>query len=216
MIIDPPAEILIPEYAYPYLVAQRGAIDDMRDSPTVWCNRYIEMIEGEYKSIAPYLPKQCDAILDIGSGLGGIDILLSKHYGEGCQISLLDGINDPPNVTKHNETFSNATVAKRFLALNGISKLDFIDANNAYRAAPRFYDLIISFKSWCFHYEPARYLDFVQSCSIRGQTQLIIDVRRAEGKSDQGQWLNMLSDSFQHKAQIFAGFKFETHLFEAK
>jgi len=41
---------------------------------------YYSDLEKEYFSIKKILPKKCSKILDIGSGIAGIDIFLSRHY----------------------------------------------------------------------------------------------------------------------------------------
>src|SRR5262245_3259185 len=40
--------------------------------------------------LQPYLPQRADAILDIGCGMAGIDLLLWRHYGDPV-LNLLDG-----------------------------------------------------------------------------------------------------------------------------
>jgi SAM-dependent methyltransferase len=202
--------IVVTESAYPYLVAQVGAISDMRDDWQLWCRAYVDTLTSLYESIAPFLPKTCDAILDVGSGLGGINILLNEHYGGKCHVSLLDGVNDPPEVTLHSKTFSNSNVARDFLKLNGVEDLAFIDANSAKMSAPRYYDLVVSFKSWCFHYEPSRYLDFVKECTVPGST-IIVDVRGGLKACQMGyDWQRELSAAFKRPMSIHFGGKFET------
>lgn len=194
----------ITQDAYPYLVAQRGALDDMKGDPSLWCERYSEMLDSEFACFEPYLPKACDSILDIGGGMGGIDVLLNDHYGGHCSVTLLDGVNDPPEMTHHRETFSNFVIACEFLKANGVNEIRSIDPGKPLRA-PHFFDLIVSLKSWCFHYEPDRYLDFVKGCVIKGQTQLIVDVRR-----DKPEWERTLERAFDKSHVIFQGAKFNT------
>lgn len=202
--------LVISDSAYPYLVAQRGAIDDMKDDPVLWCSRYAEMLESEFRCFEPYLPKTCDAILDIGGGMGGIDVLLNNHYGGNCSVTLLDGVRDPPDMNLHRETFSNFAVAREFLKTNGVSDVHSIDPNGARLVAPHFFDLIISLKSWCFHYGPGIYLEFVKGCAIRGQTHLIVDVRRSRPD-----WEQALERAFSLSRIIYHGPKFNTFWFRA-
>lgn len=210
--------------AYPYLVLQRGALDDMKGDPGTWCAKYIDVLYSEFRSIEPYLPVACESILDVGSGLGGIDALLNEHYGGDCQVTLLDGVDDPPDLSRHNVTFNSMQTAKEFLLLNGVSHFDFVDANDVNARVVRQYDLIVSFKSWCFHIEPERYLALVLSACTPQHTQLIVDVRggrRARLGSDvevdqHYRYMRALSDAFQHRSMIHYGIKFETHLFEAR
>lgn len=196
--------------AYPYLVAQRGAIDDMRGDPQIWASRYSETLQSEFRSIENYLPKACDSILDIGSGMGGIDALLNDHFGGDCRVCLLDGVEDEPTVIQHNATFNNMRIAQDYLRANGVRSFSFIDANGASPKAAARYDLIVSFKSWCFHYEPERYVDLVIS-ACHSQTVLIIDVRR-----DRTDWLKTLNDRLTSTHMIFAGIKFNCYRFIPK
>lgn len=219
--------IAVPQGAYPYLVAQRGALDDMRDNQSLWLAKYREVLESELTSIAPYLPASCKTILDVGGGMGGIDVLLNEHYGGDCEVTILDGINDLPQVTKHADTFSSKETARDFLMINGVRQVNFIDANAAELKAPHFYDLVVSFKAWCFHIPAERYAKFVSSCSIAGQTRIICDVRggrratRGSKPEDdstmtaRGDYIREMSKYFCHRGMIHYGLKFETHWWEA-
>lgn len=210
--------------AFPYLVLQRGALDDMKGDPQTWCGKYIDVLCQEFAHMEGLLPEKCSAILDVGSGLGGIDAMLNDHYGGECQVTLLDGVNDPPLVSSHSVTFNNMRVAKHFLALNGVKHFDFIDANDPNRKALRKYDLIVSFKSWCFHIEPQRHLDLVLSACEPGHTMLIVDIRggrRANLFDDAAakrryDTMRLLSTHFKHLGMVWYGEKFETHRYEAR
>jgi SAM-dependent methyltransferase len=209
--------IMIPADAYPYLQMQRGAISDLRaDDQALWLQRYADSIRGEFRCIEPYLPTACDAVLDVGSGLGGINILLQRHYGDRCEITLLDGAADAPMVESHAKTFNHMGVARNFLALNGVTKVHCLDANSSELRAPSFFDLVISFKSWCFHIEPERYLDFVWRHSIAGGgTRIIVDMRHRDREPERHyEWWRQMSAVFRHVNMIHYGPKFETHLWE--
>jgi hypothetical protein len=200
-----PEKFVIPGDAYPYLVAQRGALDDMRDEPELWAAKYLEVLQSEMRALEPYLPATCETILDIGGGMGGIDVLLNEHYGGDCLVTLLDGMRDEPVVAKHSETFSNFEIARGFLELNGVRKVTSLDAAQPNLVPHFYYDLVISLKSWCFHYPPERYLDLVLSCVIPKQTVLIIDVR-----ANNERYYDVLRERFGRMACIFAGPKFDT------
>ena len=201
----------VPASAYPYLQMQRGAISDMRDDQAVWLQHYADALFSEFDRLEPYLPKQCDSILDVGSGLGGIDILLNRYYGGDCHVTLLDGVDDKPFVERHAATFNSMAVAREFLGANGVARIDHIDANAAHRAAPRFFDLVVSFKSWCFHYEPAAYMWLVKGASISRRTKIILDIRR-----ERADWFTQLSTEFRYVDMIYTGTKFHCAVFEAR
>lgn len=196
--------LIITEAAYPYLVAQRGALDDMRADPRLWAARYAEVISAEFNRMAPHLPDRCDRILDVGSGLGGIDVLLSRHFIGEPAIILLDGVDDPPEVTLHRETFNSMAVAQEFLAANGIPSFAYIDANDAHRRISAPVDLIVSCKSWCFHYGPSQYIDLVKS-ACHSDTRIFIDLRY--GKRE---WRDELEKEFSFEKHIHGGLKFDT------
>jgi len=208
--------IVVPMAAYPYLQMQRGAISDFQMDESQWLQRYVDMIRGEFNCIEPYLPPTCDAILDVGSGLGGIDILLQRHYGEACQVTLLDGADDAPMVESHAKTFNHMGVARDFLAANHVGNVHCVDANAAVLHAPSYFDLVVSFKSWCFHVEPKRYVDFVRSNSIPGGgTKVIVDMRHRGREPDRHrEWWTQMSAAFRHVSWIYDGPKVETHLWE--
>jgi hypothetical protein len=197
--------LIVPESAYPYLVAQRGALDDMKGDSETWLRKYSDVLADEYRVIARYLPPSCRSILDVGSGMGGLNVYLNEHFGGCCDVTLLDGVDDPPNVELHRKTFNHMQIARLFLGANGVEQVDFIDANDAHRRATRTYDLIVSKQSWCFHYEPQRYLDLVLS-ACHPRTKLIVDVRRQKP-----QWLGELLEVFRHDAIIYDGVKTVTH-----
>jgi SAM-dependent methyltransferase len=214
--------IHVPGEAYPYLQMQRGAISDMRDDQAAWLQLYADALYSEFDCIEPYLPPACDAILDIGSGLGGIDVLLTRHFGNQCEVTLLDGLRDAPFVQSHDQTFNDMTVARHFLEVNGVNRVHCLDAGGVL-VAPSFFDLVVSFKAWCFHIEPLRYINFVRRYSIPGHTRIIVDMRggsawqRGNDPDDRPhEWMRAMSGAFRHVCMVHYGAKFETHLFEAQ
>lgn len=204
--------LTVPLEAYPFLQLQRGAISDFAASDaSIWLQHYADSLYGEFDSIEPYLPRQCSMILDVGSGLGGIDALINRHYGGDCLVTLLDGVADKAEVDLHRETFNDMQVAQRFLAANGVERFDFIDASAPHLAAARKVDLVVSFRSWCFHFEPSTYLDFVVGCCIPKHTRLFIDVR-----ANKPEWEGLLRRAFQFVDMVYTGTKFSTLLLEAR
>lgn len=156
---------------FEYLAIQRGEVSDERFDFLLWKAAYQRSLMRIYSSIRSTLPDRCSSVLDIGSGLGGIDVLLAKHYG-GLNVCLLDGIACEARVHRHAEPFSNREVALDFQAKNGNTSVTY-----CWPTPPdRTFDLIVSFAAWCFHIEPSQYIEAVKS-AMHGGTTLIVDAR---------------------------------------
>lgn len=200
--------LVITDEAIPYLTVQRGAIHDLRLDRAAWTEAYLASIEKDFASMRPWLPERCNALLDVGSGLGGIDARLNQHYGGDVAVTLLDGIADPPIVESHSQPFNDMGVAERFLRANGVR---VFDSYGPELGEPRLFDLIISIASWCFHFPPSTFLPFISACCHR-ETVLIIDVRR-----DKPEWLVELSEGMRARRPIAVNFarKFVRYAFLA-
>ena len=199
----------ISDPAFKYLKLQRGAIADFSYDRKLWERKYHESLHCDFSSIAPFLPPQCGAVLDIGSGLGGIDAMLSKAYGGVPEIYLLDGMDDQPILQKHNRTFSRFPHARDFLTANGVPASRIFAHNPKTLLEPVKVDLILSFQSYCFHYNPETYLEFVRACASPGAI-LIFDVR-----SDYRTWHRVLNAEFQRVGIALEGQKFQRVVFRA-
>lgn len=199
-----------PAEAFDYLAIQRGGINHLKGNRALFLTEYVSMLASEYASVFSYLPKTCESILDVGSGLGGIDILLADHYQMKPAVTLLDGVDDDPVVTLHRKTFNDMRVAGEFLMLNGIKRFDYVDPEKMNVSLHAPFDLVISLCSWCFHYEPGKYLAYVRKHCRPGAT-LLIDVRVAKGE-----WLAQMCREFDHIDEVHRSFKFATHCFKVK
>lgn len=166
----------VSDEAFAYLAVQRGKISDLRYDRAAWLLAYNLSIYADYESLLPYLPEKCARLFDVGSGLGGIDAVLARHYG-GTIVTMLDGNADAPVVLRHSETFNFMSAARRFMAANGVPEICSISPPVSCPPPPC--DLVISLQSWCFHFSPATYLEFVLASCAPGAT-VILDVRREE------------------------------------
>lgn len=176
-------DIKVSDEAFSYLVLQRGALSDLSNDRAAWEGAYRESISSDYKSMVPWLPETCGAILDVGSGLGGINIPLSRHYASAPQIWLLDGESDKPVVQGHSTPFNSMEVAFAFLETNDVDMSGYFPwrtvagQSGAFAKTPQSFDLIISLQAWCFHIPPMHYVPFVIKAGNPGAT-MILDVRR--------------------------------------
>ena len=151
-------------------------------------NDYYAEIKKVFINIKNHIPMNTKSILDIGSGLAGLEVflwfLLGKNYPK---IYLLDKTKKEEKIWyefKTNGAFYNSLdLAKQNLISNGVkpSKINLIEApDNGIIKEIRNIDLVISTISWGFHYPVELYLDSVISImSKRGV--LILDIRKNTG-----------------------------------
>lgn len=203
-----------PEH-FEFLRVQKGNLDQYANNFAGWNERYLIGLREQFESIQPWLPRECAAFLDVGSGLGGIDVLIARHYQAVDQaagvhrpahpfVTLLDGVDDRPEMHLHRETFSNSRVARNFQVKNGVNPLalGFLPPNFTAPIAEPF-DLIVSFGAWCFHTPPYLYLSRLAKGGIRRPssdhdgTVLIVEVR--QGKLG---WAAELSAYFEFVAML--------------
>lgn len=180
--------ITVSDEAFPYLRAQKGKLDAIAHDRDRWLAAYRADLQRSLDEMQPYLPKVCWGLLDIGSGLGGIDVLLYHYFATEPFVYLLDGVDDAPEMKLHRETFSNERVARAFLRSNGVrsDRIRYYGPAAQDITAP--YDVILSLGSWCFHYEPNQYLPrLMAGGGVQWETRLIVDLRR-----DKPEWREQL------------------------
>lgn len=149
-----------------------------------------------FEAIRAHLPAHGGRILDIGAGIGLLDLLIHRHARSAKpRLYLLDQSVDVQQLpeasiapTGFNEKYvftASMTEAAEFLQLNGVPAGDVqlceVNAWSIPQGAP--FDLIFSRKSWGFHYPLAEYLD--DACrSLSEQGGLITDVRANQGAEE--------------------------------
>lgn len=198
----------VTEEAYPYLAIQRGEINELREFKDRFVDAYNDTIARDLGTMKPALPPRCRSLIDIGSGMGGIDILLQRYYGEECEVYLVDGLSDPPyhTVRADEKTFSNEQATRGFWFANEAHLTQVLDAAKRAEFQPIRADLIVSLFSWCFHYPPELYLDWVLSCCHK-ETVVIADLRRSTNKT-RILWQQKLEQHFRPSTVLWVRPKF--------
>ncbi len=143
----------------------------------------------EYLEIRPHLPRRAVAILDIGCGVGGIDVLLHRHYGT-PRLYLADRTETDDKVyygfAERGAFYNSFEATRRLLVSNGVPEpaLRFREVGEECRLEiPESLDLVISLISWGFHYPVAVYADQVRAL-LRPGGRVILDVRKeTDGKA---------------------------------
>lgn len=146
---------------------------------------YMRILRNEFRVMKPYLNKSIRNVLDIGCGLGSINVLLNRYLPAVETFHLLDRslVEDGKlfGGWGHEGVFYNSLdVAKEFLTTNGVSveKLHIIEANEkkTIDVPDDNVDLLISLLSWGFHYPLEYYLDEVERV-ISDECIWILDIR---------------------------------------
>ena len=128
-------------------------------------------IKKEFDSIKQYLPENVNNIMDIGCGIGLIDIFLNNHYSDCKKFYLLDK-NIIDNKIVHGfsdnyESYNINNITKNFLINNNVEehKINLIDVDNEFSIQPNSIDLFISLVSMGYHYPVSKYLETMKKTS---------------------------------------------------
>jgi SAM-dependent methyltransferase len=155
--------------------------------------RFERGIQRDFRSILPSLLETAGAILDVGCGLGAIDVLLSRHYSEAAAPSLyLADFGDTATRIDYrfgpsHAHYNSFEVARGLLLKNGVpaESLHFISPKDI--ARPEYgsrFDLVISTLAWGFHFPVETYAEAVSAAMADG-ARLILDVRVGTNGIDQ-------------------------------
>lgn len=148
---------------------------------------FSERSRKQFEDIKLHIPKTVQNILDIGCGLGGVDIFLGRHYSAldpHFYLLDVDGISDKIEYSFKEKAshYTSLASTRRFLIANGLrdDHIHTIDIGRQSFPEGIQFDLVISLISWGFHYPVGTYLDQVVK-SLSPEGVVILDVRRASG-----------------------------------
>ena len=168
---------------------------------------YMRILRNEFRVMKPYLTQSIRKVLDIGCGLGSINILINRYLPNIEMFHLLDRslVEDGKlfGGWGHEGVFYNSLeVAKEFLISNGVSndKLHILEANEEriIDIEDHSVDLLISLLSWGFHYPLDYYLDEVERVTS-DSCLWVLDIRKYSNQEktlkDRGYDLEILEES---------------------
>jgi len=151
--------------------------------------RFEREIREDFILIKNHLPSlAAPVVVDIGAGVGGIDVFLSEFYGNQASLYLLDknqvDYDITPGLSKQHGFYNSHGAAEALLTENGIKKenINFLSPTDTFPKA----NIIISLYSWGFHYPIETYAAKVNGC--KGAT-LIVDLWKGRGQEEEfKQW----------------------------
>lgn len=135
-----------------------------------------------FSDIEPFLPENCESVIDIGCGIGGIDVLINKARNN-CKFHMVDrdGMEDEIyyGFRHAGAKYNLLSLTMDFMADNGVQsknvKLYNVDAEEFPTNMTA--TVIMSLLSWGFHYPVSTYIDRVFSL-MDDDSCLIIDIRK--------------------------------------
>ena len=137
-----------------------------------------ELFRREIESIKDYLPKNVENIMDIGCGLGIINIYLNQIYNNQPNFFLLDKNRIDKEIkygfSSEYESYNDLNQTKNLLLNNNINSLNIIDVEKDIKIENKI-DLVISLKSMGYHYPIDQYLKLFSTC-CDDNTRFIFDV----------------------------------------
>ena len=144
-------------------------------------NHFYKDMKNEFDKIKFFLPKKAYNILDIGCGIGAINIFLNNHYDNLPNFHLLDK-NFVSNKIIYGfkkiktEGYNNLLTTKHFLEANNIKKdkINIYDVDKDELIDLK-YDLVISLVSWGYHYPLETYIDYLKK-NATNKTIFIFDI----------------------------------------
>ncbi len=151
-------------------------------NPNEISKNYFNLMKTELTLIDKYINKN-DRILSIGSGIGGLEILIHNKFNN--HISFIEKNYISKKIKygwdkKNKEAYNNLELLKKFLLNNGFKreKFNLFDFDKDNFPQEKF-DLIISLYSLDYHYEFNLYKDYLDKVMKSG-TILIFDTIRPD------------------------------------
>lgn len=161
---------------------------------------YFNDMSAAYADISKHIPASCESVLDIGCGIGGIDVLIGKDHPE-CGFSMLDRDGMESTVyygfKAEGAKYNYLSSTKEFMVDNGIDadKIYTYNVDAGEFPFDKKFNVIISLISWGFHYPVSTYVNRVADMMDK-KSILIIDIRHGSGGYEQ------LLAAFSHVAVI--------------
>jgi len=146
---------------------------DIQDHLFLFIYYFYAFICNDVWHLYKYIPQKINNILNIGAGIGLFELYLNYVNKKIKNFTIIE----KNNLDHNNELINVLDMAKETIFANNLegkfSFYDDLDFNNIYDK----FDLILSFRSWCYKYDIDVYLDFVMKC-ITINSVIIIDIRK--------------------------------------
>ena len=147
--------------------------------------KYYKIMVDEFLSIKKFIDENDVSILSIGSGIGGLELIINKNF-KNKQYYFIEKNYISRKVVygwggmENKEAYNNLVLQKNFLTENNMSEnqINIFDFDKDKLPNKKF-DLIISLLSLDYHYDFNLYIDYLKKVST-DKTKIIFDTIRAE------------------------------------
>lgn len=185
--------MIIPSSARPFIALQRTGLP---------VDEYRAAIAAEFAKIEPYIPATVDAVLDIGCGVAGLDVHLSRRY-PGAMLHLLDRTERAARIPYgygDRSFYNSLDAAGELLAANGVpaDQVRMIEAPGADPLPEA--GLVVSLLAWGFHFPVVEYRDRLH---LTPGAVIVLDLRRGTGGAE------AMAERFERVATVRADAKRE-------
>ena len=139
-----------------------------------------ELFYKEFKTFKNYLPNSPENIMDIGCGLGIINIYLNEFFEKKPVFFLLDKNRVDRKIkygfSSNYESYNDLKETKNILLNNNIdsSCINLFDVEKQFLITKKM-DLVISLKSMGYHYPINTYIELLRNCCTKN-TVFIFDI----------------------------------------
>jgi SAM-dependent methyltransferase len=139
-----------------------------------------KLFQDEIDTIKNFLPKKAYNIMDIGCGLGIINIFLNEIYQNEACFYLLDKNHIDTKIkygfSLEYESYNDLSETKKILLENGINenRINLFDVDRVINIEKKI-DLVISLKSMGYHYPFENYIKLFKNCCNK-DTIFIFDI----------------------------------------
>jgi SAM-dependent methyltransferase len=162
--------------------------------PTLVASQINTMVEKDFVQIENHLPANAANVLDIGCGLGLIDIAIHKHYSSEPVMHLLDKTQDLAEgesirgFNKEYTFYNSLDGSKETLISNDVAedKIKTYEVGQHQALNEIKFDLIISLLSCGWHYSLETYVDLIKN-QLTHNGILILDIRHNTGQLEYAQ-----------------------------
>ena len=149
-----------------------------------------KMVINDFNIFKDYLPKDSKSLLDIGCGVGLIDVAIYKHYNS-INLNLLDkseSLTEGKKINGFNKDYcfyNSLSVTKDILTSNGvnINDLNLYEVDKCNEIYEKKYDIIMSLLSCGWHYSIREYI-FLMYRTLSYNGIIVVDIRHNTGQLD--------------------------------